>query len=193
MVASSGKAAVENARKFARYEVGMCQKFIRGEAWHLGSLYGSAIDAWYGAMHKHPEDRNPPLGAPMFYKGGQYGHIVINTGQNDIRSTDCPSSGQVSEAATDWPVNHWGQDYLGWTEDLNGVMLPLDKDDDEMKDEDFQRIRKIVAEEVKQNNGEAAERVWIDDMTVTKPDGSKQTKDVRQVIREVWQKIAKDQ
>jgi hypothetical protein len=129
----------------------------------------------------------------MFYKGGQYGHIVINTGQNDIRSTDCPSSGQVSEAATDWPVNHWGQDYLGWTEDLNGVMLPLDKDDDEMKDEDFQRIRKIVAEEVKQNNGEAAERVWIDDMTVTKPDGSKQTKDVRQVIREVWQKIAKDQ
>jgi hypothetical protein len=69
----------------------------------------------------------------MFYSGGQYGHIVINTDPGTIRSTDCTSTGNVSEAGTNWPVNTWGQYYLGWTEDLNGVRLPLgNQEEDEM-------------------------------------------------------------
>ena len=127
----------------------------------------------------------------MFYKGGKYGHIVIHSDSKPIRSTDMPQSGQVSEGALDWPVNNWGQTYLGWTEDLNGVNLPLGKDEDEMNEDDWKRLRKIVAEEVQKNNNDVAERVWVDDMQVTKPDGSKDTKDARQVLREVHQKVNK--
>src|SRR4029078_659112 len=60
MVASSGEQAVANARQVDTYPVGMCLKFVR-EQWRIGSLYGSAIDAWYGAVDRHPGDRTPPL------------------------------------------------------------------------------------------------------------------------------------
>lgn len=190
MVAPSGQAALANARKVDRYDQGMCLAYVRGEAWKIGALYGSAIDAWYGAVKRHPGDRNPPIGAPMFYGGSTYGHIVIHSDSKPIRGTDMPSPGQVSEGPLDWPEKEWGQTYLGWTEDLNGVKLPLEKDD-EMNEDDWNRLRKIVAEEVKKNNNDVAERVWIDDMTVTKPSGEKETKDARQVLREIHQKVNK--
>ena len=191
MTAANGSEAVANARRFTRYDVGMCLKFIRGEAWEIGSLYGSAIDAWHGALYRPPGDRNPPLGAPMFYDSpsSEYGHIVINTGPGDIRSTDCKSAGNVSEAGTDWPVQNFGQSYLGWTEDLNGIRLPLG--DDEMNDEDWKKLRGIVADEVQKNNNELAERVWTDQMKVTTPADNVENKQTRQVIREIWQRIAK--
>lgn len=178
MTAASGKEAVANARKFTRYDVGMCQKFVRGEAWEIGSLYGSAIEAWHGAMHKHPGDRNPPLGAPMFYSGGQYGHVVIRTDR--MRSTDCPTSGQVSEADIDWPERTWGDTYLGWTEDLNGVRLPLGEEDDEMNEKDWDRLRSIVRDEV-----------WERKLDVDKPDGSPTKKAAGQMLREILQRLQK--
>lgn len=127
MTAASGKAAVANADQHSTYDVGMCLKFVRAEAWEIGSLYGSAIDAWNGAHKKHPGDRNPPDGAPCFYRGGTYGHIVVYRRHDAgrIRSTDCTYSGKVSDADLSWPETAWGDDYLGWTEDLNGVDLPL--------------------------------------------------------------------
>src|SRR5262249_3802557 len=151
------------------------------EAWKLGSLYGSAIEAWNGARHKHPGDRNPPLGAPCFYKGGQYGHIVIyaDLTDKDMRSTDCPTSGKVSEEDLGWPERAWGDDYLGWTEDLNGVDLPL-TEEDEMNEQDWQRMEALI------------EKVWSDKMTVTQPGSGQDTEKAReQVLRELWQKVTK--
>lgn len=149
MTAANGQAAVSNARQVTTYPVGMCLKYVRAEAWRIGSLYGSAIDAWYGAIDRHPGDRSPPLGAPLFYSGGQYGHIVVNTKANadPMRGTDMPSSGRVSESDLDWPVRNWGQTYLGWAGDLNGVDLPLGEDD-EMTPADWDKLRGIVREEV---------------------------------------------
>jgi hypothetical protein len=138
VTASSGAAALGNADAWTSYETGMCLQWVRGPCWGIGSLYGSAIEAWNGAKFKHPGDRHPPKGAPMFYKGGQYGHIVISRGDGELmRSTDCTSTGRVSNEDLDWIVTHWGRDYLGWTEDLNGVRLPLttDTDDDEKEDD----------------------------------------------------------
>jgi hypothetical protein len=194
MTAPSGQAALDNARQWSSYPPGYCLKFCRAEAWRIGGLYGSAIDAWHGAVHRHPGDRNPPVGAPMFYSGGTYGHIVVcgdDPGDDDIRGTDMPKSGQVSDGDMDWPVTNWGQTYLGWTEDLNGVDLPLGKDDDDMTEDDWKKLRGIVADEVAKNNGEAAERFWTDNLKVTKPDGTDETKPARQVIRETWQRVAK--
>jgi hypothetical protein len=126
VVASSGHAAHLNGDKVTTYDVGMCQKFVRDPCWRVGSLYGSAIDAWNGSTQKHKGDRNPPEGAPVYYSGGQYGHAVIAQGGGPrIRSTDAPSSGKVSDQDLDWPERHWGYKYLGWTGDINGVDLPL--------------------------------------------------------------------
>lgn len=125
MVASSGAEAHSNSDKVHNYDVGMCQKYTR-ESWEVGSLYGSAIDAWYGAREKHPGDRNPPQGAPCYYSGGNYGHAVVfqSYGKGNIRSTDCPSSGQVNDTDLGWPERQWGYKYLGWTGDINGVDCP---------------------------------------------------------------------
>jgi hypothetical protein len=136
-------AAVANARSYSSYESGMCLKWVRGPCWEVGSLYGSAIEAWQGARFKHPGDRTPPLGAPCFYSGGKYGHIVIWTG-GEIRSTDCTSTGRVSDTDLDWPVRTWGQTYLGWAEDLNGILLPLEGDTMGLTETDLSNIAKRV-------------------------------------------------
>ena len=189
MTASSGQAALDNARQWTSYEPGMCLAFVRGEAWQIGGLYGSAIDAWHGAVHRHPGDRNPPIGAPMFYSGGTYGHIVVARADG-MRSTDCEHSGQVNDAGTDWPVHSWGQTYLGWTEDLNGVDLPIG-DEDEMTPDDWDKLRRIVSEEVAQNNPITSDHVWDERVTVTKPNGQDEAKSTRQILRETWQRVAK--
>jgi hypothetical protein len=189
VTAQSGQAALDNARQWTSYEPGWCLKFVRGPAWEIGGLYGSAIDAWHGAVHRHPGDRNPPVGAPMFYSGGTYGHIVVAR-PGGMRSTDCEHSGHVSDAAVDWPVHAWGQTYLGWSEDLNGVDLPLG-DEDEMTSEDWDKLRRIVSEELAQNNPITTDHVWDERVTVTKPNGDTETKSALQVLRETWQRVAK--
>lgn len=181
MSAGSAEQAVKNARAVTSYATGYCQMFVRDQCWRLPSLYGSAIEAWNGARHKHPGDRTPPLGAPCFYSGGKYGHVVIWVGEDDMRSTDCPSSGRVSDADLGWPTRTWGSSYLGWTEDLNGVDLPLG---DEMDEQDWQRLQGIVHDEV--------EGAWQSHMTVTAPgSGDDQSKARQQVLRELWQKVTK--
>lgn len=132
MTAKSGDEASKNGAAYTSYETGMCLKWVRGPCWEIGSLYGSAIEAWNGAREKHPGDRNPPVGAPCFYSGGTYGHAVIaRPGDRRIRSTDAPSSHKVSDQDLAWPEWAWGYTYLGWTEDLNGVGLPLGAGDTE--------------------------------------------------------------
>ena len=194
MTAPSGQAALNNARQVNTYPVGYCLKYVRAEGWRIGGLYASAIDAWHGAIERHPGDRNPPLGAPMFYEGGQYGHIVLCTEseRERMRSTDMPYSGAVSEGDLDWPVSHWGQRYLGWTGDLNGVDLPIAKgEDDEMTPDDWDKLRGIVRDEVERNNKGATDSVWDEAQTVTKPNGQDEQKSMRQIARETWQRVAK--
>lgn len=125
MTAGSGSEAVARGRGWSSYETGMCLKFVRGPCWDVGSLYGSAIEAWNGAREKHDGDRTPPVGAPCFYAGGQYGHAVIHVGNGRVRSTDTPGTGSVGEVPLDHFEKAWGYRYLGWTGDINSVDLPL--------------------------------------------------------------------
>lgn len=131
MTAASGKEAVANGRAVHTYSQGYCQQYVRLPCWEVGSLYGSAIEAWNGARHKHPGDRKPPVGAPCYYRGGSYGHAVISTGGGGIRSTDCTTATHVNDTDLGWPERAWGYTYLGWTEDLNGVDLPITEGSDD--------------------------------------------------------------
>lgn len=127
MVASSGSEAIGNARRYQSCQVGYCLRYVR--TWlEIGSRDPSAISAWSNAGGKHPGDRNAPLGAPLFYSGGRYGHIVIAGGDVDgkqiVRSTDVYGAGSVSSVDIGWCERNWGYRYLGWTETLNGVAIP---------------------------------------------------------------------
>jgi hypothetical protein len=180
MTARDADEAVANANARTSYDSGMCQQFVRGPCWEVAAVFGSAIEAWNGARHKHPGDRNPPKGAPCFYRGGNYGHVVIAKGDG-VRSTDTPSSGRVGDTALSHFEAAWNYTYLGWTSDLNGVDLPLGGGgDDEMNEDDWKRLRNIVRDEV-----------WERKLDVDKPDGSPTKKSAGQIIRETLQRVQK--
>lgn len=125
MVVQSGDAAVKNANGYKTNDPGMCLKYVR--TWlEIPSSASDAIGAWNAADHKHKDSQKPPRGAPVFWKGGSsgHGHIALAVDTDDGRSTDTPSSGKVSTQNGNWWRNNWGLEYLGWTEDLNGVWIP---------------------------------------------------------------------
>lgn len=121
--------ALANALATKTCRPGMCLQVTRG--WlNIPARAYDADDAWDDATRKHPGDRTPPKGAPVFYAGGNHGHIALHLGGGQIRSTDAPSAGLVSTQALTWPETHWGLRYLGWTEDLNGVDIDYLTGDD---------------------------------------------------------------
>lgn len=114
--------ALAAARLWTTCRVGMCLWTVQ-EWFQAPHEFPSAIAQWEGARLKHPGDRNPPVGVPVFYSGGRSGHIAISTGHG-IRSTDATHPGQVSEVDIDWPQREWGHVYVGWAADLGGVAIP---------------------------------------------------------------------
>jgi hypothetical protein len=128
MVAQTANEAVSNARRFTSCTPGQCLMYTR--TWlGIGSQQPSAIEAWEAAKHKH-RDHNPPRGAPVFWGGGQYGHIALAVTKDLVRSTDTTGTGRVSTVSDTWHQTNWGKNWLGWTEDLNGVLIPFLSDAD---------------------------------------------------------------
>lgn len=124
MVAQIASQAVANANAYVSCIPGLCLKYTR--TWlMIDSRYQSAAVSWYEADRQHAGDRNPPTGAPVFWTGGSkgYGHIALSVGNGKIRSTDIPS-GKVATVDLDYVERFWGQKYMGWSEDLNGVLIP---------------------------------------------------------------------
>jgi len=128
MVVKSGAEAVGNANRYKTNRPGMCLQYVR--TWlEIPAGNPSAIAAWNSAKRKHINGRDkdaqsPPRGAPVFWGGGQYGHIALAVSNNFGRSTDTTRTGQVSTQNGDWWRVNWHKPYLGWTEDLNGVDIP---------------------------------------------------------------------
>jgi murein DD-endopeptidase MepM/ murein hydrolase activator NlpD len=65
-----------------------------------------------------------------------------------------------------------------------------DEPEDEMTPDDWDKMRKIVREEVEKNNKAATDSVWNEPQTVTKSDGKDTDKSMRQIQRETWQRVA---
>jgi hypothetical protein len=85
-----------------------------------------AVDGWKATKVKHPGDRNPPRGVPVFWSGGShgYGHAAVSLGDGKIRSTDAGGRGVPATVDLGWVERAWGLTYLGWSEDLAGVTIP---------------------------------------------------------------------
>jgi len=127
MTVRTGKAAMDWARSQTRKSPsGMCQQFTR-MAFNVGSGFSTAADAWRGAKKRHPvnDPMKVPPGVPVYFLGGSqgYGHAAVSLGNGLVRSTDWPSRYQVGTARITDIQKSWGQQFVGWTEDINGVTV----------------------------------------------------------------------
>lgn len=107
-----------------------------------------AEDAWKAAKRKHPGDRKPPRGFPVFWAGGSHddGHEALSAGVpgsklgNALRrlfgranetwvwSTDILRDGYFDYVPMSLIEQKWGLSYLGWTEDDNGITIQPTKE-----------------------------------------------------------------
>lgn len=125
MVVQTAREAIANANAYSTCTPGLCLKYTR--TWlEIPSRYPDAATSYAQAEKKHPGDANPPAGFPCMWYGGSkgYGHIALSVGGGKCRSTDVPNGGRVGTVEIDWITRYWGQKYQGWTEDLNGMLLP---------------------------------------------------------------------
>lgn len=127
--------AVATVNRMSTNPVGMCQAIVTsifevspvGDWDHNGrpnAVDGIEVDRRSG--HYHAGDRNPPAGVPCGWTGGSRGdgHRAVSVGGGMIRSTDAGGSGRLATVPLSWIEQHWGLHYDGWSETMNGVMIP---------------------------------------------------------------------
>jgi hypothetical protein len=98
-----------------------CQEIYPTNHW-----YPSAISQWHNAKKKHTSKKNIPIGAPIYYSGGKYGHVVLYVGDGMVRSTDAGGRGRMATVPIEWFQRAWGYKYEGWSEDLGGKDIDFD-------------------------------------------------------------------
>lgn len=116
---------------------GMCQQWTRdifgapsvGDVDRDGDA--DAVDGWKSEpVAKRHTDRHPPRGVPVSWAGGRngHGHRAVSLGNGKIRSTDAGGSGRVATVDLNWPEKTWGLTYLGWSETISGIQIPVPKE-----------------------------------------------------------------
>ena len=109
--------------------VGHCHATCQN-AWGLPVKYASAIDAWnhIPKKHRHTDMSKAPVGAPVFWAGGLYGHVALQSDRvGVVISTDAPSAGFIGEERVEYFTKVWGKELLGWASQYNDVDLQLNK------------------------------------------------------------------
>lgn len=90
---------------------------------------GTAYECWNKSLGKHPGDRNPPAGVPVFWgpkAGSSAGDVVISLGGGRVACTDYPNYGQVGIATIAERERQIGRPYLGWAERIFDVAIDFD-------------------------------------------------------------------
>lgn len=102
---------------------GMCLLWVR-LVFGVPKVFDDAFKAWTGAQFKHPADPDPPASVPVFFEPSSngLGHITYSLGGRRVRTTNSVT-GKIYNTTIDHIATKWGQAYLGWTEDLNGVRI----------------------------------------------------------------------
>lgn len=67
----------------------------------------------------------PPANVPVFWTGGSSnnGHVAIADGKGNVWSTDVKRTGLFDLVPIAWIHEHWGLNYAGWTETLEGKRI----------------------------------------------------------------------
>jgi cell wall-associated NlpC family hydrolase len=99
-----------------------CLRFVR-KVYGLPARDPSAIAAWHESRSRHKGDRLPPAGVPVFWSGGGPGHVALSLGDGWVLTSDYPSAGRVTRVSISTLRTAWHLQYLGWTDDLEGVVV----------------------------------------------------------------------
>ena len=121
----TGKEAAKAFKQKSHNQVGKCLWECQ-EIYPTNHWYPSAWSQWQNAKKRH-NGKKAPVGAPMYYRGGQYGHVVLYVGNGMVRSTDAGGSGKMATVPIEWFQKAWGYEYVGWSEDLGGKMIEFDR------------------------------------------------------------------
>ncbi|MGW6569959.1 peptidase M23 [Streptomyces sp. NPDC054975] len=117
----SVRAAVAFAKNEAHYGgkdwYRMCLAFAaRTHGWSFSGV-NYAIDHYREMPEKmkHDGDRNPPIGALMYWDTGQRaGHVAVYIGNGEIASNDIKRPGYIDIVPATDIEKKWGAKYLGW-------------------------------------------------------------------------------
>jgi len=114
---------VESILQLTKGYAGMCLLWVRF-VFGVPKVFDTAFLAWKGAKFKHPADPDPPASVPVFFEpsANGLGHITYSLGDRRVRTTNSVT-GKIYNTTIDTISTKWGQAYLGWTEDLNGVRV----------------------------------------------------------------------
>lgn len=120
----TGEAAADYAQSRigsnAMPDDGLCLQMTR-QNYPVDSYYYSAIDAWNAAQYPHPDDRNIPVGVPVwFWSDSVYRHVAIHVGDGNFHVTTF--NDDIRQYSMADMENIYGP-YLGWAEDLNRVTV----------------------------------------------------------------------
>lgn len=134
MAAIDGNAAANVMRGFRNLDPGMCLYYVwqayKAVGASTGRSAGTAADGWDRTDGRHPGDRNPPPGVPVWwgrrYDGNTAGDVVISLGGGLVVCTDYPTWGRIGVCTIDEREAQIGRSYLGWSECIfdQPVQLP---------------------------------------------------------------------
>jgi hypothetical protein len=100
---------------------GLCLSDVR-QSLGLPGVSPSAEHAWNAAKYKHRVSGGAqcPRGTAVFWTNGGYGHVVLSVGGGMCWTNDFKRQGRIDLAKIDDITARWGQNFQGWTEDVNG-------------------------------------------------------------------------
>jgi hypothetical protein len=127
----------------------VCNVLTEGRG--LGVYAPYALHAWRGAKHRHPGDKRPPAGVPVYWDHGtsnHFGHVALSVGGGRVRSTGIGKPTDVGELTIDELSRSWGRTYLGWAEDMYGTRIPGIAGGEEMDMTTDDSVRRILREEL---------------------------------------------
>jgi len=143
----TGQAAIDAANAHVGHDMaaaGYCLQFTR-ECFDVAPLYGSAADAWNAARIRH-HDRNVPPAVPVFFDSSSpHEHVCISTENGTYVST---FNAEVRKYGSLAQVEQTFGPLLGWTEDLNGVVVYAptpDGGDDWLSYLSYEEQRRVLA------------------------------------------------
>ena len=120
----SPKDSVARARSYNTYQVGQCLNFV-WNAIASPTHYGLPdANAGWAATTGRQTSMTPPAGVPVYWAGGDHGHVAISVGGGRVRSTDYPTKGRVGEVGIAELTRMWHLTYRGWGPDFGGHPIP---------------------------------------------------------------------
>lgn len=132
-----GLAAARTLLDFGRCDPGYCLRYV----WQAYKRNGASTNrsaptayvGWQNSDDKHPGDRNPPPGVPVWWgpkASSSAGDVVISLGGGRVVATDWPYNGVINITTIDQRERQIGRPYLGWTGDILGAAIDYPGGDD---------------------------------------------------------------